>query len=94
MKRFLTYTGLQLQRAARLMPRMLAVTLLLAVLTAMAALLLSRLNARNAAAAEPIRIGLAGELDGMTAEGLQMIESMDSSRFSIRFEPMDETEAS
>ena len=94
MKRFLTYLGLQLRRAARLLPRMLAVTLLLAVLTALAALLLSRLHAGDAAAAEPIRIGLVGELDGMTAEGLQMIESMDSSRFSIRFEPMDEAEAS
>lgn len=93
MKRFLTYLGLQLRRAARLLPRMLAVTLLLAVLTALAALLLSRLHAGDAAAAEPVRIGLVGELDGMTAEGLQMIESMDSSRYSIRFEPMDEAEA-
>ncbi len=94
MKRFLTYYRLQLRRAARLLPRMLAVTLLLAVLTALSALLISGLHAGDAAAAEPVRIGLVGDLEeNMLAEGLQMIESMDSSRFSIRFEPMDETEA-
>ena len=94
MKRFLTCFRLQLRRAARLLPRMLAVTLLLAVLTALAALLLSRLHAGDEAAAEPVRIGLVGDLEeNMLAEGLQMLESMDSSRFSIRFEPMDEAEA-
>ena len=94
MKRFLTYFRLQLRRAARLLPRMLAVTLLLAVLTALSALLVAGLHAGDEAAAEPVRIGLVGDLEeNMLAEGLQMIESMDSSRFSIRFEPMDETEA-
>ncbi len=94
MKRFLTYFRLQLRRAARLLPRMLAVTLLLAVLTALAALLISGLHAGDEAAAEPVRIGLVGDLEeNMLAEGLQMLESMDSSRFSIRFEPMDEAEA-
>lgn len=94
MKRFLTYFRLQLRRAARLLPRMLAVTLLLAVLTALSALLVAGLHAGDEAAAEPVRIGLVGDLEeNMLAEGLQMLESMDSSRFSIRFEPMDETEA-
>lgn len=94
MKRFLTYLGLQLRRAGRLLPRMLAVTLLLAVLTALAALLLANLHAGDEAAAEPVRIGLVGDLEeNMIAEGLEMIESMDSSRFSIRFEPMDRAEA-
>ncbi len=94
MKRFLTYVRLQLRRAARLLPRMLAVTLLLAVLTALSALLIAGLHAGDKAAAEPVRIGLVGDLEeNMLAEGLQMLESMDSSRFSIRFEPMDETEA-
>ena len=94
MKLFLTYFRLQLRRAARLLPRMLAVTLLLAVLTALSALLVAGLHAGDEAAAEPVRIGLVGDLEeNMLAEGLQMIESMDSSRFSIRFEPMDETEA-
>ena len=94
MKLFLTYFRLQLRRAARLLPRMLAVTLLLAVLTALSALLVAGLHTGDEAAAEPVRIGLVGDLEeNMLAEGLQMIESMDSSRFSIRFEPMDETEA-
>ena len=94
MKRFLTYFRLQLRRAARLLPRMLAVTLLLAVLTVLSALLIQGLHAGDEAAAEPVRIGLVGDLEeNVLAEGLQMIESMDSSRFSIRFEPMDETEA-
>lgn len=94
MKLFLTYFRLQLRRAARLLPRMLAVTLLLAVLTALSALLVAGLHAGDEAAAEPVRIGLVGDLEeNMLAEGLQMLESMDSSRFSIRFEPMDETEA-
>ena len=94
MKLFLTYFCLQLRRAARLLPRMLAVTLLLAVLTALSALLVAGLHAGDEAAAEPVRIGLVGDLEeNMLAEGLQMLESMDSSRFSIRFEPMDETEA-
>lgn len=94
MKRFLTYLDLQLRRAGRLLPRMLAVTLLLAALTVLSALLLSQLHAGDEAAAEPIRIGLVGDLEeNMVAEGLDMIESMDSSRFSIRFEPMDEAEA-
>ena len=94
MKRFLTYFGLQLRRAARLLPRMLAVTLLLAALTALAALLLAKLHAGDETAAEPIRIGLVGDLEeNMLAEGLDMLESMDSSRFSIRFEPMDEAAA-
>ena len=78
MKLFLTYFRLQLRRAARLLPRMLAVTLLLAVLTALSALLVAGLHAGDEAAAEPVRIGLVGDLEeNMLAEGLQMLESMD-----------------
>ena len=93
MKTLLTYGRLQLRRALRLLPRMLAVTLLLAVLTAMAALLLSGLR-DGEDEREPVRIGLAGNLEEADiAEGLELLKSIDSSRFSLSFEPMDEAEA-
>ena len=95
MKQFLIYCRLQFRRAGQLLPRMLAVTLLLAVLTALAALLLSKLQEDGETSAEPVRIGLVGNLEeGYLAEGLELLESVDSSRFSLRFELMDEeTEA-
>ena len=94
MKHFLIYLRLQLRRALRMLPRMLAVTLLLAVLTGLASLLLVGLRGGEEAAKEPVRIGLVGDLsDHYLAEGLDMLEHMDSSRFSVRFEPMEEAEA-
>ena len=93
MKRFLIYYRLQLKRAGKLLPRMLAVTLLLAVLTALSALLISGLN-DNSDANEQVRVGLVGKLDeGYLAEGLELLQSMDSSRFSLCFLPMEENEA-
>lgn len=93
MKYFLTYFRLQLKRAGRLLPRMLAVTLLLAVLTALSALLLAGLHG-DSEAGEPVRIGLVGNLEeGYLAEGLELLQSMDSSRYSLRFLPMEESEA-
>ena len=93
MKHFLIYFRLQLKRAGRLLPRMLAVTLLLAVLTALSALLLTGLY-DDADADEPVCIGLVGNLEeGYLAEGLELLQSMDSSRFSLRFLPMERDEA-
>ncbi len=94
MKRFLSYLRLQGRRAALLLPRMLAVTLLLAVLTALAALLLSGLHRGDEAAKTPVRIGLSGDLDeAYTAKALELLESMDTSRFSLSFVQLGEAEA-
>ena len=94
MKYFPIYFRLQLRRAGRLLPRMLAVTLLLAVLTALAALLPSKLRQDDEAAAEPVCIGLVGDLEETyIAEALDLLESMDSSRFSIRFVRLAPSEA-
>lgn len=93
MKTFLTYQRLQLKRALRLLPRVLAVTLLLAALTAVAALLLAGLR-DDEDGREPVRVGLAGNLqEADIAEGLELLKSIDSSRFSLSLEPMDEAEA-
>lgn len=94
MRRALTYGRAQLRRAARLLPRMLAVTLLLAALAAIAALLLAGLHRSEEEENEPIRIGLVGNMeDGYLTEGLALLEKMDVSRFSLRFVPMEEAEA-
>ena len=93
MKKLLSYAALQLRRAARLLPRMLAVTLLLAVLTALAGLLFSRLR-DDGADREPVRVALSGAVDGgMVGEALELLKSMDSSRFSLSLEPMEEAAA-
>lgn len=93
MKTYLTYQRLQLKRALRLLPRMLAVTLLLAVLTVLAALLLGGLS-DGGSKPEPVRIGLTGDLgDADIARGLELLKSIDSSRFSLSLEPMDEEAA-
>lgn len=93
MKKLGIYLRLQLRRAGRLLPRMLAVTLLLAVLTGLAALLLARLQEDDEAKA-PVHIGIVGDPEkGHLGEALQMLETMDSSRFSLRFETMDREEA-
>lgn len=93
MKRFWMYFRLQLRRAGRILPGMLAFTLLLAVLTALAALLPAGLR-DDGDAQELVVVGLVGDLeDGYVAEGLQMLESLDSSRYSLRFEVMSEAEA-
>lgn len=94
MKDFLIYFRLQLKRAVKMLPRMLAVTLLLAVLTALAALLLSRLQKNNDESKELIHIGLVGDLtQGYLAEGLEMFQSIDSSRFSLSFDNLSAEEA-
>ncbi len=92
MRRFFAYFGLQLKRAARLLPRMLAVTLLLAVLTAMVSLVLDRVGEEDLST-KMIRIGVAGdEGEEILDRALELLGSVDSSRFSIRFERMEETE--
>ncbi|MCR5664662.1 MAG: ABC transporter permease [Oscillospiraceae bacterium] len=93
MKRFPVYFTLQLKRAAKLLPQMLAVTLLLAVLTALAGLMLSRMNAEDESK-QLVRLAIVGNTEeGYLSEGLGLLESLDSSRFSIKLENMDREEA-
>ena len=92
MRKLPSYFSLQLKRAARLLPRMLAVTLLLAVLSAMSALILARLN-EDDASQKRIRIGVAGDSgEEILSQALDLLQSVDSSRFSIGFERMEEAE--
>ena len=92
MRKLPSYFCLQLKRAARLLPRMLAVTLLLAVLTAMAALVLHRVN-QDDPSQSMLRIGVAGDSgEEILDEALDILEQVDSSRFSLRFERMGEAE--
>lgn len=94
MRRHRSYFGLQLKRAAGLAPQMLAVTLLLAVLTALTALVLAKLN-EDDPSKQMIRIGVAGdEEEAILSDALELLESVDSSRFSIGMERMEEQEAS
>ncbi len=89
-----SYFGLQLKRAAGLAPQMLAVTLLLAVLTALAALVLAKMN-EDDPSKKMIRLALAGdEQEAILSDALELLESVDSSRFSIGIERMTEEEAS
>ena len=94
MRRHRSYFGLQLKRAAALAPQMLAVTLLLAVLTALAALVLAKLDADDPSK-QMIRLAVAGdEEEAILSDAVSLLESVDSSRFSIGFERMGEREAS
>lgn len=94
MRQGLNYLRLQLKRALRQLPGMLAVTLLLAVLAALAALVIAGLYAGDREARQPVAIGLVGDLEeGYLAKGLELLESVDSSRYSLRFLPMAEQEA-
>ena len=93
MKRFAVYLRLQLKRAGKMLPRVLAVTLLLAAVVALAGLMLSRMESEDDAR-QRIRIGVVGDVEaGGLSQGLSILESMDTSRFSLSLEPMPEDEA-
>ncbi len=93
MRRLRSYLGLQLKRSAGLAPQMLAVTLLLAVLTAMAALVLAQMNSEDASK-KLVRLAVAGDTEEqILTDALELLQSMDSSRFSISMERMEEAEA-
>ena len=86
MRKLPSYFSLQLKRAARLLPRMLA------VLSAMSALILARLN-EDDASQRRIRIGVAGDSgEEILSQALDLLQSVDSSRFSIGFARMEEAE--
>ena len=93
MRRAAVYLRLQLMRGLRLLPRMLAATLLLAALAALAGLMLSRMDAADDAR-QKVRIGVVGDTDSDgLAQGLSILENLDSSRFSLSLESMTEPEA-
>lgn len=88
-----SYLALQLKRAAKLIPQMLAVTLLLAVLTVLAAMMLKANNDEDASN-QPISIGVVGdEGESIIEDAINTLSSMDSSRFSISMERMDHEKA-
>ena len=89
MRRAGTYLRLQFARALRMLPQMLAVTLALAVLTGLGALLLSAAN-KDGDSAELVRVGLVADMeDPYISEALVLLKNMSGSGFSFSFEPMD-----
>ena len=87
------YLVLQLKRALKLIPRVLGVTLLLGIGAGLAGRMLSDLNASDAAK-QKIEIGVVGDTDNSYLQvGIFTLESMDSSRFSIKLREMEEQEA-
>lgn len=93
MRRARSYFGLQLKRAGLLAPRMLAVTLLLAVLTALAAMAMARRDAEDPSR-QKLRIAVVGDVqESIIGESLELLARLDSSRLSVSLERMDEEEA-
>lgn len=92
MRKSTVYLGLQLKRAGKLVPRMLTVTLVLAVLVALAGLMLSRMEDEDDSR-EKIRVGMVGDMEGAgVANGMAIMESMDSSRYALTLIPFAEEE--
>ena len=93
MKLFAAYLLLQLKRAARLIPRMLAVTLLLAALAALGAAALSRQREPDKSQAL-LRVGVVGdEEEKLLDDAIAILQSTDSSGFFLRLERMEREEA-
>ncbi len=93
MKQFRSYFGLQLKRAGRMVPRMLAVTLLLAVLTALGAMALAKRQAEDPSL-QKLRVAVVGDAEEeLISEALELLGRMDSSRLSISLERMEEEQA-
>ncbi len=93
MKLFLSYLAAQLKRAARLIPRMLAVTLLLAALAALGAAALSQQRGPDKSQAL-LRVGVVGdEGEPLLDDAIAILQSTDSSSFFLRLERMEREEA-
>lgn len=93
MKKLAAYTLVQFKRALKLLPGMLAVTLLMAALSAGTALVLSRTSTSDEAQ-QKVRIGVVGnaEADGLS-QGIALLENMDNTRFSLSLEPLTQSDA-
>ena len=93
MKLFAAYLLLQLKRAARLIPRMLAVTLLLAALAALGAAALSRQREPDKSQAL-LRVGVVGDKgEQLLDDAMAILQSSDSSSFFLRLERLEREEA-
>lgn len=93
MSGFFVYLRLQLRRAARHLPFVLAVTLLLAAAAGLVGTLLSD-SRRGSAAQQKVDVGLVGSIDsGYLRMALFALENVDSSRYALTFSPMTEDEA-
>ena len=93
MKLFAAYLHAQLKRAARLIPRMLAVTLLLAALAALGTAALSRQREPDRSQAL-LRVGVVGdEGESLVEEAISLLQSMDSSSLFLRLERMEQEQA-
>ncbi len=87
----LRYLYMQLKRALGTAVHLLGVTLLLALSVALVGAGLANRDRENR---EPMRIGVTGAVeDRYLRMGLSIINTLDSSRFSLRFVPMEEEEA-
>lgn len=87
------YLTLQIKRALKHFPSILAITVLLTVCISLACALIINQNNENENQ-KRIRIGITGDLSQTYLDvGITAIESMDTSRFSIEFITMDEEQA-
>ena len=87
----LRYLAIQLKRARGTAVHLLGVTLLLALSVVLLGAVLARRDGENR---EPLRIGVTGAAeDPYLQKGLRILSTLDSSRFSLRFVPMEEEEA-
>ena len=93
MKLFAAYLRSQLKRSARLIPRMLAVTLLLAALAALGAAALSQQREPDKSQAL-LRVGVVGdEGEPLLDDAIAILQSSDSSSFFLRLERLEREEA-
>ncbi len=89
------YFKLQLKRAFRYYPAVLAVTILLAFgVSLVAAMLLKTDDQKNADAKRKINLGLVGDISGTyLGVGIETIKNIDSSALSINFIALSKAEA-
>ncbi len=93
MRRFGTYALLQGKRALRLLPQLLAVTLLLTLAAALCAAVLSARRDADASRQKVLVGVVAEEWLPYLKMGIRAMESFDASREEIHFIPMEEPEA-
>ena len=93
MRRALVYFRLQLKRAGKRLPRVLAVSLALLVALAALALLLGSAGGR-AEARKKLRLGVVGDMENPYLRmGVTVLEKLDELRYTLELAPMEEAEA-
>ena len=91
--RFFDWLGLQLRRAAKHLPQLIALTLLLALL-ALAAGYVPSVRSGSDEAKQKIRVGVVGASeDPSLRAAFRALETFDLTRFSLELRFMEETEA-